>query len=55
MNKEITIEQILDEADSLYNTYEETKNHIDKYIKKYGIESTNSRIILNLLIGSSHS
>lgn len=55
MNKEITIEQILDEADSLYNTYEETKSHIDKYIKKYGIEPTNSRIILNLLIGSSHS
>ena len=54
MNEEITIEKILNKADSLYNTYGETYSHIEKYEKKYEIEISNSKIILNLLIKPSY-
>lgn len=54
MDEEITIEKILGDADNLYNKYDEAYSHIDKYVKKYEIETNNSKIALNLMVKASY-
>ena len=49
-----TVEKILGDAECLYNTYFDTYNHIEKYVKKYEIEVSNSTIVLNLIMNESY-